>query len=136
MIQQDYFIRVIREFFDALARALSKPTPEDKSEAVHSLYEQYLGSYEFYQNATVEDAMQHIASLYPEDQYLQRMEMLAELYYAEADLRATPIGQTLMERALKLFSHIDSHSKTFSITRKQKIDAIRHRLGLISGNTI
>ena len=136
MIQQDYFIRVIREFFEALARAMSKPTPEDKSKAVHSRYEQYLGSYEFYQNATAEDAVSHIASIYPEDQHLQRLEMLAELYYAEADLRVTPIGQTLMERALQLFSHIDSHSNTYSITRMQKIDAIRHRLGLLSGNTI
>ena len=134
MLQQDYFIRVLREFFDALARAMRKDG-EDRSRAVHELYTQYLGEYECWQNATVEEAME-LLSQYPEEQRLNRMEMLAELYYAEADLRATPIGQTLMERALKLFSHIDSHSKTFSITRKQKIDAIRHRLGLISGNTI
>lgn len=136
MIQQDYFIRVIREFFEALARAMSQPAPEERSKAVHSLYEQYLGSYEFYQNATAEEAMDHITALYPEEQRLQRMEMLAELYYAEAGLRATPIGQTLLERALTLFTYIDRHSNTFSIMRQQKIDAIRHRIGINTGKTI
>lgn len=136
MIQQDYFIRVIREFFEALARAMSQPAPEERSKAVHSLYEQYLGSYEFYQNATAEEAMDHITALYPEEQRLQRMEMLAELYYAEAALRATPIGQTLLERALTLFTYIDRHSNTFSIMRQQKIDAIRHRIGINTGKTI
>lgn len=128
MLQQDYFIRLIREFFAALARALEKNEVEAQSEAVHELYRQYLGSYEFFQNATIEEAMDYIQLHYPEEQRIQRLEMLAELYYAEADLRAHPIGETLLTRALPLFEYVDRHSGIFSIMRTQKIDAIRRRI--------
>lgn len=128
MLQQDYFIRLIREFFAALARALEKNEVEAQSEAVHELYRQYLGSYEFFQNATIEEAMGYIQLHYPEEQRIQRLEMLAELYYAEADLRAHPIGDTLLTRALPLFEYVDRHSGIFSIMRTQKIDAIRRRI--------
>ena len=128
MLQQDYFIRLIREFFAALARALEKNEVEAQSEAVHELYRQYLGSYEFFQNATIEEAMDYIQLHYPEEQRIQRSEMLAELYYAEADLRAHPIGETLLTRALPLFEYVDRHSGIFSIMRTQKIDAIRRRI--------
>ena len=128
MLQQDYFIRLIREFFAALARALEKNEVEAQSEAVHELYRQYLGSYEFFQNATIEEAMDYIQLHYPEEQRIQRLEMLSELYYAEADLRAYPIGETLLTRALPLFEYVDRHSGIFSIMRTQKIDAIRRRI--------
>ena len=60
------------------------------------------------------------------------MEMLAELYYAEADLRPQPIGETLLARALPLFEYVDLHSGVFSILRTQKIDAIRRRINAAS----
>ena len=126
MLQQDYFIRVLREFFDALARAMRKDG-EDRSRAVHELYTQYLGEYECWQNANVEEAMK-LLSQYPEEQRLSRMEMLAELYYAEAELRPYPVSETLLSRALTLFEYIDSHSDTFSISRGMKVDDIRRRL--------
>lgn len=124
MLQQDYIMRLIREFFAALQRALEKPEIEDRTQAVHQLYERYLGEYEFYQNATVEEALEAIAD-YPEEQRLYRVEILAELYYAEAGLRATPIGETLMRRALPLFEYVDLHSKIYSFDRKRKMEEIR-----------
>ena len=129
MIQQDYFIRIIREFFEALARALEKKEMEGRSKAIQDMYQQYLGSYEYYQNATAEEAIDHIATVYPEEQRYQRMEMLAELYYAEAEWRAYPINTTLLERALQLFEVIDRNSDTFSLARADKIKDIRNRIG-------
>ena len=126
MLHQDYFIRVLREFFDALARAMRKEG-EDRSQAVHELYREYLGEYACWQNANVEEAMELLAR-YPEEQRLSRMEMLAELYYAEAELRAYPVSETLLERALTLFEYLDRHSGTFSISRGMKVDDIRRRL--------
>ena len=128
MIQQDYFIRVIREFFAALARALEKKEIEGRSKAIHEVYEQYLGSYEFYQNATPEESIEHILQHYPEEQRYQRLEMLAELYYAEAEWRAYPINTTLLERALQLFEMIDRNSDTFSLARADKIKDIQNRI--------
>ena len=128
MIQQDYFIRIIREFFEALARALEKKEIEGRSKAIQDMYQQYLGSYEYYQNATAEEAIEHITTVYPEEQRYQRMEMLAELYYAEAEWRAYPINTTLLERALQLFEVIDRNSDTFSLARADKIKDIRNRI--------
>lgn len=128
MYQQDYFIRVIQEFFLALSRAINQRDLKKKSEAIHDLYRQYLGSYEFYQNATTEEAILHIDALYPEEQRYQRLEMLAELYYAEADYRTTPIAKTLLERALPLFELVDRLGGTFSQGRLDKIDSIRRRI--------
>ena len=128
MIQQDYFIRVIREFFAALARALEKKEIEDRSKAIHEMYEQYLGSYEFYQNATPEEAIEQIMLIYPEEQRYQRMEMLAELYYAEAEWRVYPINMGLLERALTLFEIIDRNSGIYSLARADKIRSIRRRI--------
>lgn len=128
MIQQDYFIRIIQEFFEALARALEKKEMEGRSKAIQDMYQQYLGSYEYYQNATAEEAIDHITTAYPEEQRYQRMEMLAELYYAEAEWRAYPINTTLLERALQLFEMIDRNSDTFSLARADKIKDIQNRI--------
>lgn len=127
MLQQDYIMRLIREFFAALARALEKPEIEDRTKAIHQLYLQYLGDYEFYQNATTEEAFESI-SHFPEEQRLYRIEMLAELYYAEAGLRVTPIAETLLGRALPLFEYVDQHSKLYSFDRKRKMEEINRRI--------
>ncbi len=128
MLQQDYFLRLIREFFAALQRALETNEIEDRTKAIHELYDTYLGSYERCQNATVEEAIDYISTIYPEEQQMYRLEMLAELYYAEADLRMPPFRETLLKRALSLFEFIDRHSGVYSVMRLQKIDAIRQRL--------
>ena len=128
MIQQDYFIRVIREFFAALARALEKKEIEDRSKAIHEMYEQYLGSYEFYQNATPEEAIEHILQHHPEEQRYQRLEMVAELYYAEAEWRAYPINMGLLQRALTLVEIIDHNTGIFSLARANKIRSIQRRI--------
>ena len=133
MYQQDYFIRVIREFFEALARAITKKDMKAKSEAIHEMYRQYLGSYEFYQNATTEEAIEQITTQYPEEQRYQRMEMLAELYFAEAEYRANPISETLLQRALPLFELVDRNSGTCSLGRLDKIRSIRRRIDKSSG---
>ena len=52
------------------------------------------------------------------------MEMLAELYYAEADDRPEPFRTQQLDMALSLFRFIDAHSRTFSIDRQNKIGAI------------
>ena len=127
MLQQDYIMRLIREFFAALARALEKPEVEDRAKAIHQLYLQYLGDYEFYQNATVEEALEAI-SQFPEEQRLYRIEMLAELYYAESSTRALPIGETLLQRAFPLFEYVDQHSKLYSFDRKRKMEEIQRQI--------
>ena len=130
MLQQDYIMRLIREFFAALERALEKKEIESRSEAIHLMYEQYLGHpYEFFQGSSMEEVMEAI-NQYPEEQRIHRMEMLAELYYVEADMRATPFRAELHRRALLLFHFIDSHSGLFSFDRRNKIEKIEKELSV------
>ena len=127
MLQQDYIMRLIREFFAALQRALEKNEIEDRTKAIHELYDQYVGPYEFYQNATIEEVMTDIER-YPEEQRIHRLEMLAELYYVEAPLRVLPFRDQLYRQAYLLFRYIDSHSGVYSFDRKKKIEEIEKKI--------
>ena len=127
MLQQDYIMRLIREFFAALQRALEKNEIEDRTKAIHELYDQYVGPYEFYQNATIEEVMKDIKR-YPEEQRIHRLEMLAELYYVEAPLRVLPFSDQLYRQAYLLFRYIDSHSGVYSFDRKKKIEEIEKKI--------
>ena len=123
MLQQDYFLRLIREFFAALQKALEKNEIEDRTKAIHELYDQYVGPYDFYQNATIEQVMTDIER-YPESQRIQRLEMLAELYYVEASLRVPPFSEQLYNQAYLLFRFIDTHTNVYSIERREKIEKL------------
>lgn len=65
---------------------------------------------------------------YPEEERLSRIEMLAELYNAEADTMSEPMRTEVLERAFMLFDFVDRHGRVFSIDRVGKMDAIRKRL--------
>ena len=127
MLQQDYIMRLIREFFAALQRLLEKNEIEDKTKALHEMYEQYLGPYEFYQGASMDEVMQSFEK-FPEEQRIHRMEMLAELYYVESNMRALPFNDILRRRDLPLFEWIDRHSGVYSFDRLRKMDDIKKRL--------
>ncbi len=133
MLQQDYIMRLIREFFAALQRALEKNELEDRTKALHELYEQYVGPYEFYQAATIEQVMEKIEE-YPEEQRIHRMEMLAELYYVEAGMRSAPVAEQLYMQAYLLFRFIDTHSGLYSLERRKKIEEIEQKLKM--GNSL
>lgn len=124
MLERDYIMRLIREFMAALARILEKKEIEGRREALRKLYEQYIGPYDFYHIMSVDDIMQSFEK-YPESERLHRMEMLAELYYAEADMLSEPTRGNTISLALNLFSFIDSNSKTFSLDRQRKINKLR-----------
>ena len=84
MLQRDYILRLIREFMAAIERMLRKKEIADRREEIKQLYEQYVGPYALYRNATTDEVMLALAGLDPE-QRMARMEMLAELFYVEAD---------------------------------------------------
>ncbi|MBS5527729.1 MAG: hypothetical protein KHX42_06180 [Prevotella sp.] len=124
MLERDYIMRLIREFMAALARMLEKKEIEGRREALRKLYEQYVGPYDFYHIMPVDDIMQSFTK-YPESERLHRMEMLAELYYAEADMLSEPMRGNIISLALSLFGFVDRNSKTFSFDRRKKMDELR-----------
>ena len=54
--------------------------------------------------------------------------MLAELYYAEADLVSLPDRERLLQNAFTIFNYVDRYGGTYSMDRLQKIQNIRKKL--------
>ncbi len=123
MLQRDYISRLIREFTAALQRYLEKKEGRDRQEALCKLYNQYFGDYAFYHVYSLDDIMKSFEQYAPEER-LPRMEMLAELYYTEADLLSEPLRTQQLELSLQLFQFIDRHDSTYSIERIYKMNAI------------
>jgi len=127
MLQRDYILRLIREFLAALARVLEKKDVTTRREELQKLYEQYVGPYAFYFTASTEDVLRSFDDE-PTERRFYKMEMLAELYYAEADMVSKPDSDRLLEHAYVLFDLIDRDGKTFSFERRHKMADIRRQL--------
>lgn len=127
MLERDYIMRLIREFAEALELLLDKKDRDIQRHEMRNMYNQYVGPYEFYHTAAISDVMDSFTQ-FAEDERISRMEMLADLYYAEADMLCGPSRDMLLEKALALFSFIDRHSRTYSMERMAKIGNIRQRI--------
>ena len=128
MLERDYIMRLIREFMAALLRMLEKKEIKDRREELQRMYEQYLGEYTLYHTTTMDEVIESF-DRFAESERIHRMEMLAELYYAEADMTTEPQRSEMLRRSLLLFDFIDRKGKTFSFDRLHKMEGIRERLG-------
>lgn len=129
MLQRDYIQRLIREFMAALERMLEKKEVETRREKIKELYDQYVGPYAFYHIATIDDVMKAMAGIDDKEKRLTKMDMLAELYYHEADTVGQPLRDELLDKAFMLFDYVESHGDTYSIDRRNKMAEIRQKIG-------
>lgn len=127
MLQRDYIQRLIREFMAALQRLVEKKEMKDRQEAIREMFAQYLGDYTFYHTAGLDEVMRSFEN-FPEEERLERMDMLASLYDAEADTLSEPARSAQLERAYMLFDFIDRHSGTFSLERRRRMDEIKKNI--------
>ena len=127
MLQQDYILRLLREFMDALARMLEKKEMSSRREEIRRMYDQYVGPYALYHNATMDEVLTALAPL-DDEKRMAKLEMLAELYYAEAETVGQPTRGFLLDKAFTLFQLIDRQGKTFSFERRRKMSEIHRRL--------
>lgn len=130
MLQRDYVMRLLQEFFAALALALSKKEYASRREALRRLFDQYLGGYGRWHQVALDEVMEALAR-YPAEQRLSRAEMLAELYAAEAMLTTGPEGRGLADKALFLYRLVDREGRTFSLDRMRKMSVLRTRLSAL-----
>jgi len=128
MLQRDYIMRLIREFMAAIERMLEKKELTSRREEIRQLYDQYVGPYALYHNATLDEVMTAIAGMQPE-QRLPRMEMLATLYYHEADTVSKPEADVLLDKAFALYTYIEQHGREYSVRRRQRMAELGRRLG-------
>ena len=136
MLQRDYFIRLIEEFSAAISHFLTKKEDDLKRDKeLKDLYKQYVGEYEDLRNLSVDELLLYAKEQWAENERIDRIDMVAELLYAEASYKGNPLRSLLQEKAYALFYYVEAHGTTFSIDRQQKMEAMRHELGnLLSEN--
>ena len=99
MIRQDYFIRLIEEFAAALATMMKKKEDE-RDDSLKDLYRQYVGDYTLLRNMSVDELMEYAANEWNNNERIDRLEMLAELLYAEGSYKNKPITQYVARESL------------------------------------
>ena len=129
MLQRDYFIRLIEEFNAAISRFLTKKDDELKRDKdLKDLYRQYVGEYDDLRNLSVDELLTYAKEQWKEEERIDKINMVAELLYAEGSYKGQPLRQMLMEKSYRLFDYGEANGSTFSIDRRQKMEAMRQEL--------
>ncbi len=124
MLRRDYLIRLIEEFAAALALALEKKEFESRRETLLRLFDQYLGGRDRFHHVSLDEVMTSVAE-WPENERLQRIEMLAELYHAESACVTGPERHDLADKAYALYTFVSRHDRTYSFDRLRKMEELR-----------
>ena len=128
MLERDYFIKIIEEFAVAIQRFLNKKKEQQTDEEIQDLYRQYVGDYDILRNLTVEEAIDYARQEWEDYRQLEKLKMLADLWYTEGAIKQQPLRDILLTKSFKLFDYIDGRDKTFSLLRQQKMTKIREML--------
>lgn len=130
MLQRDYFIRLIEEFNAAISRFLTNKDDDLKRDKdLKDLYRQYVGEYEDLRNLSVDELLTYAKEQWDEEERIDKINMVAELLYAEGSYKVQPLRQMLMSKSYRLFDYVEANGSTFSIDRRQKMEAMRQELG-------
>lgn len=128
MLERDYFLKIIEEFAVAIQRFLNKKKEQQTDEEIQDLYRQYVGDYDILRNLTVEEAIDYASQEWEDYRQLEKLKMLADLWYTEGAIKQQPLRDILLTKSFKLFDYIDGRDKTFSLLRQQKMTKIREML--------
>lgn len=123
MIERDYIVRLIQEFMAAIARFLEKKEASDDD--LRDLYRQYVGPYDTIRNLTFDETMQYASDQWDDEHRLPRLDMLAQLLFAEGMRKQNPLRDMLLRKSYRLFDYLEQHDNTFNITRKQRMQQLR-----------
>lgn len=92
------------------------------------LYRQYVGEYDDLRNLSVDELLTYAKEQWKEEERIDKINMVAELLYAEGSYKGQPLRQILLEKAYALFDYVEANGSTFSIDRRQKMEAMRQEL--------
>lgn len=132
MLRRDYLMRLVQELATAIDRLLHdrEATLTRKQQELASLYRLSGFDADLLRSSATDEILRYIAAMDYNDQYLQRVDMAAQLLWADAMLYIGPIEQLrhLRLTALELYQYLDQHVDDFSLTRQQRIDRLRQLL--------
>lgn len=129
MLEKDYIMRLIRQFFEALEKLKEKKGKENETTLqmeTSGMYRSYFHQpQDFFYEAGMDIILAYMQARFTEEECLQRIELLAELIHFDASLKSSKEEQTALEqKALELLNFADTHSDTFSFGRRQKMKEI------------
>lgn len=133
MIERDYIMRILKQFFDVLQKLINNidtDNNEDFKVELNELCEKYLGkSISFYADDKNVDIVSALGDGSPSEMQT-RATMLAEVLYHNIGITNEEDGKVLLARkVLALLSFIEKHSNTYSLERLSRIDEMRQMVG-------
>ena len=134
MQQRDYILRLIEqlgEFLAAIFTYLRKGYYKKASEAIEDAYYKLLEK-EASEFININDN-ELISALENEHQFnQQQLEVLAELFYAEAELQYLQnnkdASKIFYQKSLIIFEFLEKEQKSFSFERQEKLSKIKIRI--------
>ena len=134
MYQRDYILRMIEmlgDFIRAIMGWIKKGELEKASEILERAYYEVLRQDASFFHLIPKNEL--TTKLIQEHNYTNgHLEMLAELFYAEAELRFAKGNKTgcieFYEKSLLLLEFVEKQTKTYSEEKKSKIEAIEKQL--------
>lgn len=109
----------------ALGRFLEKKVDERTDEDLKELYRQYVGSYDVLRNLSFDEIIKYSKEQWRQEERINRLDMLAELLYAEGSYKTNPLRDMLLNKAYKLFDYVETNGNTFSLRRRQIMQEIK-----------
>lgn len=125
MLARDYILRIVQEFTEALTLYLKKKKRVDLLDNDYAnLYVMYFHQKRaFFIEKTGEEIVSYMKANYDEEEYPERVSMLAELFYQES-LALNFGNEDLCRKTEYLLKWYDDFTRTFSFERMQKISQL------------
>ena len=136
MIAQDYLLKIMQEFIDAIGKILRRPNEDDRAAERRMQAHFDAISQQFFRHPTThflrlekEDILDDLLAESDPRRTEGRAQMLAELFYRNALIKTSHMERLdLLEKSLYLFAYIGRTSRTYSWDRERKMADIRRRL--------
>lgn len=101
-------------------RSVDERTDED----LKDLYRQYVGSYDVLRNLSFDEILVYASDQWTAAERISRLDMLAELFFAEGSYKNAPLRDMLLTKAYKLFDYVEAHGTVYSLSRRKKMQQI------------
>lgn len=133
MVERDYIMRMLQEFFDAIAKLLRR-TPGQEPDLSHiqkqfnEMYRQFFrrSPHYFYETEKEIILKELEEEGLDEKNLFAKIQMLSELLYQDGLIKKNiPEKWMYLEKALYLLEYLNKNSRTYSWDREQKMEDIK-----------
>lgn len=127
MIKEDYLMRQLSDFLEALSKLLSDNQGdfESKVETFYKTFTKF--DNDFYKDNDIEYILTTLKSTTNENEFRIKIHILAELFYQDA-MHCISMNKkkNLFHKSLILWQLIENDSKTYSFERIDRINTIKN----------